>query len=73
MITHIGMCVDYISGPCQFKGCTEDAIYLAHLQSPAPGRFAGFCDKHLGKAVDADGKPEHQVTCPNCDCTFGVN
>lgn len=68
-----------IDGLCQYDGCQLPATHIArgrnhHAAESAEKRpeLGVFCETHANVVSD-EGVPEYTVSCPNCDCMFGVN
>ena len=60
---------------CQYKGCRRKATALAASRYDTkqhPAGVAHYCEQHADDVVE-EGHPEYTVSCPNCECLFGVN
>lgn len=56
---------------CKYEGCDKRAETLACGRGKHPTTQM-YCYEHA-RDVSYEGYPEYVVTCPNCDCDFGVN
>lgn len=57
---------------CAYRGCDRHATQLACGRENEYDQPAYFCDEHASIVADV-ASPEYIVTCPCCDCKFGVN
>jgi len=65
-----------MSTECQYKGCRKKAVVMAGGRDRSgkihPTGVAHYCEPHAEEVAD-EGHPEYTVSCPNCECLFGVN
>lgn len=57
--------------PCEWDRCLEQAQFVVSGRTRYPG-IRYYCAAHADLVID-DDNPEYTVTCPNCECRFGVN
>lgn len=55
---------------CEHEDCRERATKLVYSRESRSVQV--LCEEHAEFVVDQGG-PEYIVSCPNCDCLFGVN
>jgi hypothetical protein len=59
-----------INGKCQYPHCDKPATDIVEDRERQKVEF--YCADHATDVVD-HGRPEYNVSCPNCGCYFGVN
>jgi len=67
-----------ISGQCQRKlfdgeGCDKQATDIVYCKTYNPEPMVLCCCLDCSKRIVGQDWPEYVVSCPNCDCGFGVN
>ncbi len=62
--------VQTIYGLCGINDCLEKVTDIAYNRKER--KVLAYCVKHARMIAD-DDSPEYIISCPNCDCMFGVN
>ena len=57
---------------CQYPGCPEEASVKVLVDTESIRGLRDYCDAHAEQAAAESGS-EYVITCPNCQCQFGVN